>query len=178
MLFYSRSGDRAKVTIKWDPSDASSIYVWNSTARPQPQWVTVAAAGAAAGQRLSFARHAAVREFAKAHDLNFSTDEQRSEAYHQMRRHWEMLAGQTPLRESRQATRGHASPLGQSTNAAGNEPPGTTEFAPEPSNAGNRPPKGLRPSKASLAKAMRTRARKKADTTAAPAPRFPNTESK
>jgi Mu transposase, C-terminal len=101
MLFDSRSGNRTTATIKWDPWDVSSIYVWNSTARPQPQWVTVAAAGAAAGPRLSFAHHAAVREFAKAQNLNFSTDEQRSEAHHQLRRHWEMLAGQKPLREIR-----------------------------------------------------------------------------
>jgi hypothetical protein len=101
MLFDSRSGNRTTATIKWDPWDVSSIDVWNSTARPQPQWVTVAAAGAAAGPRLSFAHHAAVREFAKAQNLNFSTDEQRSEAHHQLRRHWEMLAGQKPLREIR-----------------------------------------------------------------------------
>jgi hypothetical protein len=176
-LFYSRSGDRAKVTINWDPSDASSIYVWNSTARPQPQWVTVAAAGAAAGQHLSFARHTAVREFAKAQNLDFSTEEERLEAHCRLQQHWEMLAGQKPLRESRQATRGHASPLGQSANAAGNEPPGTTEFAPEPFNASNKPPKGRRPSKASLAKSERTKARKKAQTTSTPAS-LPDTERK
>lgn len=176
MLLYRGSGDRARVMIK-DPSDASSIYVWNGTARPQPQWVTVAAAGVAAGQRLSFAHHAAVREFAKAQNLDFSTEEQRLEAHCLLRQHWEMLAGQKPSRESRQATRGHASPAGQSANAAGNEPPGTTEFAPDPVGTDNKPPKGRRPSKAAVAKGQRAKARKKGED-ATTKPRLPDTESK
>lgn len=91
MLVYGRSGVRTAVTIKlnlWDPA----VFVWISTVRPRRQWIAVASA--AERRCLSFAHQAAVREFMKAQNLHFSTDERRWEAYHQLRRKWQMLAGQ------------------------------------------------------------------------------------
>jgi hypothetical protein len=62
----------------------------------------VARPGGGAAQRLSFAHHADVRNFAKTHDLAFLAEEQRSEAFERLRRHWEKLA-RPPIREGRQS---------------------------------------------------------------------------
>ncbi len=103
--FDSKSGARAKVTINWDPSDASRISVWNRAARPGPHWVTLPIGGDVTGERLSFADHVAIREFAKKHDLVFNTDEERSEARELLRQHWQEFAARPAVRENRQSPR-------------------------------------------------------------------------
>src|ERR1700686_2787034 len=76
MLLRMKSGDRVKVMIKY-PSDASSIFVWDSSARPTPRWITVGIADAPT--KLSFAQHARLRDFARKQELAFSTEAERSE---------------------------------------------------------------------------------------------------
>lgn len=100
MLSRMSPGDTVKVKIP-DPDDASSIQVWNGTARPRPEWITVAAIGAEYRQGRSFWQHERVREFAKTYDLAFSTDEEWSEAREHLRKHWERLTEFPPLRERR-----------------------------------------------------------------------------
>ena len=99
MLVRMRSGDRVKVRIK-DPSDASSIFVWDSSDRPTPRWITVGIADAPT--KLSFAR---LRDFARKQELAFSTEAERSEALERLKQHWKKLAEQLPIGESRQRLR-------------------------------------------------------------------------
>ncbi|MDH2386397.1 hypothetical protein [Bradyrhizobium sp. CER78] len=94
----------AKAKIKWDPSDASNISVWNPARRPGPDWVTVGAADTL--QKLPIAQHAAARDLASTHNLPFFSEKDRLEAYERLRQHWESLAILPPAREFRQARRG------------------------------------------------------------------------
>jgi len=180
---------RAKVIVKWNPADASSISVWNRGGEPKPYWVTMPNADPEFLKGLSFWHHDRLREFAEAKDLEFSTEEQRWDAYNRLRRHWEKLAGEMPMRNSRQARRGLAWHLGQFDDTTTNELPEITiddikDVEVEASTAGlnrvepegvpdqlaaelldrdQQPPKGRTPSRATVAKVQRTKKRKKAE---------------
>lgn len=180
---------RARVIVKWNPDDASSISVWNLGGEPNPYWVTLPNADPEFLNGLSFWHHDRIREFATAKDLEFSTEEQRHDARNRLRRHWETLAGQMPMRQSRQARRGLAFELGQFDDTTVNELPeitldDITDAEVEASTAGlnkvepegvpdqvaaelldrdNKPHKGRTPSKPTIAKGQRTKARKKAE---------------
>jgi putative transposase len=177
--FDTKSNARVKVFIKWDPFDASAISVWNRAGRPHPRWVTIPIADAVVGRRLSFTHHAAVREFAKAHDLACSTEEERSEARERLRQHWKKLADRPPVRENRQAPRDvdpWDGPLHSDVRFTFDDPLAWIEEA--PFVADERSPRGRKPSKAAIAKTKRTKKRKKAETAATPTPRLPDTERK
>ncbi|GAB9109861.1 hypothetical protein [Bradyrhizobium diazoefficiens] len=182
---------RARVIVKWNPADASSISVWNRGGDPKPYWVTMPNADKEFQKGLSFWHHERIREFAKAQDLEFSTEKDQWEARSRLRRHWETLAGQMPMRQSRQAARGLAWLDGQFDDATKNDLPTFTaddiqDATTESSTAGlnpvapaeipvpdqlaaelldrdNSPNKGRTPSKASIAKGQRTKKRKKAE---------------
>jgi hypothetical protein len=81
-------GNRVAVTIK-DWSDASSVLVWDSSARPTPRWISVGIADVPT--KLSFA-HARVRDLARKQDLAFCTEAERSEAMERLKKQWEKLA--------------------------------------------------------------------------------------
>jgi putative transposase len=180
---------RARVIVKWKPSDASSISVWNRGGEPRPYWVTMPNADPEFLKGLSFWHHDQIREFAKAKDLEFSTEEQRWDAFNRLRNHWETLAGRMPMRETRQARRGLAWEFGQFDDTTVNEPIAITlddikDAEVEASTAGlnkvepegvpdqvaaelldrdNEPNKGRTPSKVTIAKGQRTKTRKKAE---------------
>jgi putative transposase len=179
---------RARVVVKWNPADTSSISVWNRGGEPHPYWVTMPNADPEFLKGLSFWHHDRLREFAKAKDLEFSTEEQRWDAYNRLRNHWEKLAGQMPMRESRQARRGLAWHLGQFDDTTFNEPIEITlddikDVEVEASTAGlnkvepegvpdelaaalldrdNKAAKGRTPSKTTVAKIKRKKAENKA----------------
>jgi putative transposase len=64
---------RARVVVKCNPADASSIGVWNHGGEPNPYWVTMPNADPEFLKGLSFWHHDRIQEFAKAKDLEFST---------------------------------------------------------------------------------------------------------
>ncbi|MCA1411710.1 Mu transposase C-terminal domain-containing protein [Bradyrhizobium sp. NBAIM20] len=101
MLAGTKARMRVEARIK-DPSDASSIFVWDDTARPAPRWITVPAVDIPA---MSFAEHARLRDFARNKDLAFITEADRAKARELLREHWEKLAGGMPMRGSRQVRR-------------------------------------------------------------------------
>jgi putative transposase len=180
---------RARVIVKWNPADTGSISVWNRGGEPKPYWVTMPNADPEFLKGLTFWHHDRIREFAEAKGLEFSTEEQRWDAFNRLRRHWETLAGQMPMRKSRQARRGLAFELGQFDDTTANEPIDITlddirDVEAEASTAGlnkaepegvpdqlaaelldrdNEPNKGRTPSKATTAKGQRTKKRKKAE---------------
>ncbi|MDH2386398.1 transposase family protein [Bradyrhizobium sp. CER78] len=180
---------RARIIVKWNPGDASAISVWNRGGEPNPYWVTMPNADPEFLQGLSFWHHDRIREFAKAKDLEFSTEEQRWDAYNRLRNHWETLAGQMPMHETRQARRGLGLMLGQFDDTTVNELPEITlddirDAEVEASTAGlnkvepegipdqvaaelldrdNEPNKGRTPGKATIAKGQSTKRRKKAE---------------
>jgi hypothetical protein len=156
---------------------------------PRPYWVTMPNADPEFLKGLSFWHHDQIREFAKAKDLEFSTEEQRWDAFNRLRNHWETLAGQMPMRETRQARRGLAWEFGQFDDTTVNEPIAITlddikDAEVEASTAGlnkvepegvpdqvaaelldrdNEPNKGRTPSKVTIARGQRTKTRKKAE---------------
>jgi hypothetical protein len=140
MLLRMKSGDRVKVRIK-DPSDASSIFVWDSSARPTPRWITVGIADAPT--KLSFAQHARLRDFARKQELAFSMEAERSEALERLKQHWKKLAEQPPIGESRQQLR--AVDLSNPTE----DEAAIADIL--------KRPRGRRPSKPAIYKAKRTR---------------------
>lgn len=180
---------RARVVVKFNPADASSISVWNRGGKPKAYWITMPNAKPEYLTGLSFWHHDRIREFAKAKDLEFSTEEQRWDAFNRLRNHWETLAGQMQMRQSRQARRGLGFELGQFDDTTVNEPIDITledikDVEVESSTAGlnrvepegvpdqlaaelldldNKPNKGRTPSKPTIAKGQRTKARKKAE---------------
>ncbi len=180
---------RARVVVKWNPADASAISVWNRGAEPKPCWVTVPNVNAEALKGLTFWHLDRIREFSKEKDLEFSPEDDHWEAHNRLRKHWETLAGQMPMRQTRQARRGLAWELGQFDDATVNEPieiglDDIHDVEVEASTAGlnkaepesvpdqlaaelldrdNEPHKGRTPSKASVAKGQRTKKRKKAE---------------
>lgn len=182
---------RARVVVKYNPADASSISVWNHGGDSKGYWVTMPNADTEFQKGLSFWHHERIREFAKAKDLDFSTEEQRWEAQSRLRKHWETFAGQMPMRQSRHAARGLAWLDGQFDDATTNELPTLTlddieDATAESSTAGlkpvappeialpdqlaaelldrdNTPNKGRTPTKAAVAKGQRTKERKKAE---------------
>lgn len=180
---------RARVIVKWNPADTGSISVWNRGGEPKPYWVTMPNADPEFLKGLTFWHHDRIREFAEAKGLEFSTEEQRWDAFNRLRRHWETLAGQMPMRKSRQARRGLAFELGQFDDTTANEPIDITlddirDVEAEASTAGlnkaepegvpdqlaaelldrdNTPNKGRTPSKAAVAEGQKTKNRKKAE---------------
>ena len=180
---------RARVIVKWNPADTGSISVWNRGGDPKPYWVTMPNADPEFLKGLTFWHHDRIREFAKAKDLEFSTEEQRWDAFNRLRRHWETLAGQMPMRKSRQARRGLGFELGQFDDTAANEPVDITlddirDVEAEASTAGlnkvepegvpdqlaaelldrdNTPNKGRTPSKATIAKGQKKKKHKKVE---------------
>lgn len=159
---------RAKVTIKWDPSDVRSIGVWNCAASPYPRWVTVPFVDRSISEKLSFAHHESVREFAKAQFLAFRTEEERSEARERLRQHWEKLADLSPIRENRRSP-SDADPWGDPLDDLIIDNTVAAEIATSAANRNS--PRGRKPSKAAADKAKRTRATKEAETTKARKPR-------
>jgi putative transposase len=182
---------RARVIVKWNPADTGSISVWNRGGEPKPYWVTMPNADPEFLKGLTFWHHDRIREFAEAKGLEFSTEEQRWDAFNRLRRHWETLAGQMPMRKSRQARRGLAFELGQFDDTTANEPIDITlddirDVEAEASTAGlnraepegvpdqlaaelldrdNTPNKGRTPSKAAIAKGQKKKKHKKRQTT-------------
>jgi putative transposase len=176
---------RARVVVKWNPADAGGISVWNHGAEI-PYYVRLPNVSSDFTAGMSFWHYDRLREFAEQKDLEFSTEEQRWDARNLLRKHWEKLAADMPMRESRQARRGLASALGQFDDYTRNETVELTQddivdVEVEASTAGlNRPdgvsdeivaalledkepPKGRTPSKTTVAKIKRTKARKKAE---------------
>ncbi|WLA64921.1 Mu transposase C-terminal domain-containing protein [Bradyrhizobium diazoefficiens] len=168
LLSMKPGGDHVKVRIK-DPSDASSIFVWNSTARPTARWITV---GSADGPiKLSFAQHAVLRNFARTEQCAFSTDAERSEALERLAKHWENLADQPLIRENRLAQHVADPCDGPSDDAhAGYDSDlradALSGIEVAPLVVRNNQPRGRKPSKPAIAKAKRTKARKIAEATA------------
>ncbi|UFW48190.1 MULTISPECIES: DDE-type integrase/transposase/recombinase [Bradyrhizobium] len=180
---------RARVVVKFNPADASSISVWNRGGEPRPYWVRMPNVNAEALKGLTFWHLDRIREFAKERDLEFSPEDDRWDAANRLRNHWETLAGQMPMRQSRQARRGLAFELGQFDDTTVNEPIDITiddikDVEAEASTAGlnkvepegvpdqiaaelldrdNKPNKGRTPSKVAVAKGQRTVTRKKAE---------------
>jgi len=178
---------RARVVVKWNPADASSISVWNRGGEP-PHWVKMPNADPEFIRGLSFWHHERILEFAKEKDLAFSTEEERWDAFNLLRGHWESLAAEMPMRKSRLARRGIAFDLGrqieemqasepicitlddirdaevEASTAGLNrvEPEGVPDqIAAELLDRENLPNKGRTPSKAAIAKTGRTKKRKK-----------------
>lgn len=180
---------RARVVVKYNPADASSISVWNGGGEPKGYWVTMPNVNAEALKGLTFWHLDRIREFSKEKDLEFSPEDDHWEAYSRLRKNWETLAGQMPMRQTRQARRGLAFELGQFDDTTVNEPIELTlddikDAEVESSTAGlnkveadgipdevafelldrdGRPNKGRTPSKASVAKGQRTKKRRKAE---------------
>ncbi|QAU48848.1 integrase catalytic domain-containing protein [Bradyrhizobium guangzhouense] len=180
---------RARVVVKFNPADASSISVWNRGGEPKGYWVTMPNVNAEALKGMSFWHLDRIREFSKEKDLEFSPEEDRWEAQNRLRKHWETLAGQMPMRQARQARRGLGWSLGQFDDTTTNELPditldNITDAVAEASTAGlnkvepegvpdhvaaelldrdNTPNKGRTPSKSAIAKTKRTKARNKAE---------------
>ncbi|MBR0793056.1 DDE-type integrase/transposase/recombinase [Bradyrhizobium manausense] len=180
---------RANVVIKWNPADASSISVWNRGGEPHPYWVSLPNADPQFLPGLSFWHHERLREFAEERNLKFSTVEQRLDAYNRLRNYCRTLAGEMPMRQSRQARRTLAWSQGQFDDTPINDPVEITlddiiDVEAEASTAGlnkveaegvpdqlaaelldraNEPPKGRTPSKITTAKAQRTKKRKNAE---------------
>ncbi|GAB9109860.1 Mu transposase C-terminal domain-containing protein [Bradyrhizobium diazoefficiens] len=97
-----KSGSHRRIAIKWNPDDASQIQVLDRALPGEIKWITVQAADIPG--EMSFAEHARVREFAKTHDLAFSTESERAEAFERLKRHWEKLAGRPSVRARRIAS--------------------------------------------------------------------------
>jgi putative transposase len=181
---------RARVIVKWNPADAGSISVWNRGGEPDGYWVTMPNADSDFLTGLSFWHHDRIKEFVTAKDLEFITEEERWDAFNRLRKHWETLAGQMPMRESRQARRGLGFDLGQqidemqaaepisitlddirdaeveASTAGLNkvEPEGVPDqIAAELLDRDNAPNKGRTPSKPTTAKGQRTKKRHKAE---------------
>lgn len=180
---------RARVIVKWNPADTGSISVWNRGGEPKPYWITMPNADPQFLKGLTFWHHDRIREFAEAKGLAFSTQEERWDAFNRLRRNWETLAGQMPMRKSRQARRGLAFELGQFDDTMANEPIDITlddirDVEAEASTAGlnkaepesvpdqlaaelldrdNTPNKGRTPSKVAIAKGQKTKKHKKAE---------------
>lgn len=155
----SMLGEFVKVTVKWDPSDASSIKVWNGVARPQPHWITVAASGAEMG--LSFADHARLRDLARTHQMAFSTEAEQLEALERLKQHWAKLAEQDPMREIRRQRRLIGlldSPIEEVLSVTADD----AKADPLHGDADVMRPRDRKPSKPALAKAKRAKTHKAA----------------
>lgn len=172
----SGSHARAKVTIKWDPSDVASISVWNRAARPRPRWVTVPIADAGFREGTSFRQYEHIRQFAKDRHLAFSTEEERRDACERIRQHWEKLASRPPVRASRQSP-SDVDPWADPLDDLIMDNIVDAEIDTAPSDADGIP-KRRRPSKATVANVKRAKASKKVETSATPMPRLPDTERK
>ncbi|WP_035730800.1 MULTISPECIES: Mu transposase C-terminal domain-containing protein [Bradyrhizobium] len=166
MLPRMPSRSRVEVRIK-DPSDASSIFVWDGTAHPAPRWITVPAVDVP--EKMSFAEHARLRDYAKSRDLAFGSETERAEALQRLRRQWQELAEPPPMRERRTAS------------ACGDPTKDDIGIAPTESisfSAAEKLPKDRKPGKPALAKAKRTKARKMAEAKAKVPTRVSRTKRK
>jgi putative transposase len=117
---------RMKVIVKWNPADAGAISVWNRGGEPYPYYVTLPNTDDYY-KGISYWHDERIREFAEQRDLAFSSEEERWEARNLLRKHCEALAGEMPLRESRQARRSLAWSLGQFDDTTANELPEITQ---------------------------------------------------
>ena len=183
------SSARARVKIKYNPIDASSIEVWNHGGEPHPHYVTLPNADPKFFKGLSFWHWDRIREYAAKQDLAFRSDDDRWAARNRLRETWERLAGMMPMRESRDARRG-LSYLQQADDNITEDPPVDVEITAENIVHGRAEssmegraqaiyghcsedivaahgrtddgaaPKGKPPSQASVRKAARTRAAK------------------
>ncbi|MBR1178074.1 hypothetical protein JQ617_29225 [Bradyrhizobium sp. KB893862 SZCCT0404] len=86
----SKMPPRSRVEFRMaDPSDASSILVWDSSAQPAARWITVPAAEPI---KTSPSKRAAVADHANDVPFAFATDAERADAAQAIRRQWEKLA--------------------------------------------------------------------------------------
>lgn len=161
----ARNGERyPKVVVKYDPSTVASISIWNGSARPHPTWVTVPVAAPDLRKDVSFVQYEHMRRFAKNHDLAFITDDERSKARELLRRHWEKLANQSPVRET-PAPR-NVDPWDgpfEDELALTADDVVDVEIDPLQTSSEETRPRGRKPSKLAPAKAKRTKARKMAE---------------
>jgi putative transposase len=180
------SSARIRVKFKWNPADASKIEVWNHGAEIK-HYVALSNVSQRFTDHLSFWQAAKVREYALEKDFRFQTDEEQWQARERLRREYDALAGKR-LGDSRDARRGIAQTMG-TYEEADVEPKPTVvrnqdvlDSTTKPSVDGyaeatlvptdppafdriddTEPPAGFAPSKESLARAKKTRARKKAE---------------
>ena len=113
---------RARVIVKWNPGDASAISVWNRGGEPRSLLGDDAERrpGIPQGSLVLASRpHPRIRQGEGSRILH---EEHRWEAHNRLRNHWETLAGQMPMRETRQARRGLGWMLGQFDDTTVNEP--------------------------------------------------------
>lgn len=168
----THASGRARVKIKWNPIDASSIEVWNEGAET-PHYVTLRNRDQKYFKGLSFWHFEQIRDFALREGLEFQTESQRWAARNTLREHWEELAGLMPMRKSRDARRGLSYSQGTFDDNDVNEdqdltpddiengeaPPIVPDMPAASERKVHQAPKGKSPSKASIRKAQRTRAR-------------------
>lgn len=146
----SDPSSHAKVSIRWNPSDTSSIYVWNHAGCPNPYRVNVPIAHELAGQHLSFTHHASAGYFAKTRDLAF-TEEELSETIGRLRQHREKVVDHPPVRGCRQSS-SDADPRGGPLDNTISDNMVGTEIMAVPSDASRNSLRGRRPSRAATAK--------------------------
>jgi len=175
MLPRAKTRVRVEVRIK-DPSDASSIFVWDDTARPAPRWITVPAVDIPA---MSFAEHARLRDVARNKDLAFITEIERSKFRELLREHWEKLANQSPIRET--PTSRNVEPWDapfEDELALTADDVVDVEIDPLQTDSEQARPRGRKPSKPAIRKAKLAQHRKKAETIKTRKPRLPGKKSK
>jgi putative transposase len=160
------SSARARIKIKYNPVEASSVSVWNRAGTP-PHYITLRNADADYASGLSYWHHRQVRAYAKREGLRMCTEYERCWARDALRQKWEALAGSDmPLRDKRDAHRSlafsqgtfddklaHRDEVHQSGPYASDLPSVTLVPdglpAPECQDGGERP-KGRAPSRATL----------------------------
>lgn len=177
------SSARVKVKIKYNPADCSSIQVWNHAGKPTPHYVSLPNRARKFSQGLSFWQAAQI--FAVNAEKNLQDEDEMWAARDRLRQRWMSIAGQLPLRETRDARRGLAQSMGTYGEAdtlpeepirhknvlhGTIHPDGRIEHDPalipmkvpafDRTDDGERPA-GERPSRKALKKAAETRKRKK-----------------
>ena len=95
----------AKVKIKWNPIDAASIEVWNSSGTPKPHYVTLKNVDPKF-DGLSFWHWEKIQEFATENKLDFRIEDERWKARDRLQQTWKKLSAKLPMRETRDARRG------------------------------------------------------------------------
>jgi putative transposase len=134
------SSGTAKVKIKWDPIDASSIEVWNHGGTPKPHYVTLRNVDDKF-KGLSFWHVEKIREFCEQENLNFHDKKQRWEARDRLQKKWMAFSAKLPMRETRDERRGLAYSQGtfdgKNTNDDNDIGPSNIHYAvAEPSRSG------------------------------------------
>lgn len=93
---------RVKVKIKYNPSDASRIYIWHPL---ECQYYTLFNRDETYCEGLSFWAADQIYRFARAQDMEFKTDEQRTLARLRLQKTIEKLIPKKPLKASSEARR-------------------------------------------------------------------------